>query len=294
MPLPSSSVLGVRHRRVREMLETLSLDALIVTCAANIRYLTNHAGSAGILVIARDGLHLVIDFRYREAVRLLQVSAAACPELNVWNVADSYDETLLACLTETGLFKVGFEAAHLSVAKHTWLRETAAARRLQIDLRPTEGMVERARLVKDSTEIATLRDAASRLTAVAEAAIGQTRAGVAEREVAAAIEQAIREAGYERLAFDAIVASGPNSALPHYRAGDRRIASGDLVVLDFGGVLDGYCCDLTRTVSIGPPSSEAQRVYTAVKEAQDAAIAAVRPGVSAVDVDASWASLTAV
>lgn len=273
------------------MLETLSLDALIVTSAANIRYLTNHTGSAGILVIARDGLHLVIDFRYREAVRLLQASAAACPDLNVWNVTDSYDETLVVCLTDTGLSKVGFEAAHLSVAKHTWLRETSTARRLQIDLRPTEAMVERARLIKDSTEIATLRDAAARLTRVAEVAIGRTRVGVAEREVAAAIEQAIREAGYERLAFDPIVASGPNSALPHYRAGDRRIAPGDLVVLDFGGVLDGYCSDLTRTVSIGPPSSEAQRVYTAVKEAQDAAIAAVRPGVSAVDVDAAARNL---
>lgn len=273
------------------MLETLGLDALIVTCAANIRYLTNHTGSAGTLVMARDGIYLVVDFRYREAVRLLQASTAACPELNVWHVADSYDETLLAGLMETGLARVGFEAAHMSVAKHSWLRQTALARQLQIDLRPTERLIERVRLIKDSAEIATLRDAASRLTAVADAAIRRTRVGVTEREVAAAIEQAIRDAGYERLAFDPIVASGPNSALPHYRAGDRRITTGDLVVLDFGGVLDGYCSDLTRTVSIGPPSSEAQRVYTAVKEAQEAAIAAVRPGVPAAAVDAAARTL---
>jgi Xaa-Pro aminopeptidase len=97
----------------------------------------------------------------------------------------------------------------------------------------------------------------------------------------------MREAGYERMAFDTIVASGPHSAMPHYRAGTRRLAPGDLLVLDFGGVLDGYCCDLTRTASIGPPSPEARRVYDAVLDAQRAAIAAVRPGVAASAVDAA-------
>ena len=95
----------------------------------------------------------------------------------------------------------------------------------------------------------------------------------------------MREAGYERPAFDTIVASGPHSAMPHYRAGTRVLASGDLVVLDFGGVLDGYCCDLTRTVSIGPPSREMRRVYEAVRDAQAAAIAAVKPGIDASVVD---------
>jgi Xaa-Pro aminopeptidase len=97
----------------------------------------------------------------------------------------------------------------------------------------------------------------------------------------------MREAGYERPAFDTIVASGPNAALPHHRAGDRVLAAGDLVVLDFGGVLDGYCCDLTRTVSVGPPSSQAVRVHAAVCDAQRAAIAAVRPGLEASAVDAA-------
>ena len=100
-----------------------------------------------------------------------------------------------------------------------------------------------------------LREAAQRLTAVAGTAIESVRGGVTEREVAAVIETALRRAGYERPAFDTIVASGPNSALPHYRAGDRVLHAGDLVVLDFGGVLDGYCSDLTRTVSVGNPST---------------------------------------
>jgi Xaa-Pro aminopeptidase len=116
-------------------------------------------------------------------------------------------------------------------------------------------------------------------------AFAAVQPGVAEREVAAAIESALRQAGFERPAFDTIVASGPNAALPHHRAGDRRIENGDLVVLDFGGVLDGYCSDLTRTVSVGPPSEEIRRIYAAVLAAQQAAVAAVGPGVDASTVD---------
>jgi Xaa-Pro aminopeptidase len=97
----------------------------------------------------------------------------------------------------------------------------------------------------------------------------------------------MREAGYERTAFDTIVASGPHSAMPHYRAGSRTLAPGDLVVLDFGGVLDGYCCDLTRTVSIGEPSPASRRLYDSVRDAHTAALAAVRPGIDASAVDAA-------
>jgi Xaa-Pro aminopeptidase len=142
-------------------------------------------------------------------------------------------------------------------------------------------------VVKDAAEIEVLREAARRLDEVAQAAFGAARAGVRERKVAAVLEAAMRDAGYERPAFDTIVASGPHAALPHYRAGDRILTNGDLVVLDFGGVLDGYCCDLTRTVSIGPPSSEARRLYSAVYDAQQAALAAVRPGIETSAVDAA-------
>jgi Xaa-Pro aminopeptidase len=108
-----------------------------------------------------------------------------------------------------------------------------------------------------------------------------------ERALAAVLEAAIREAGFDRLAFDTIVASGPHAALPHYRAGDRILVPGDLLVLDFGGVLDGYCCDLTRTVSVGWPSAESERLHDAVRAAQHAAIAAVGPGIDASAVDAA-------
>ena len=284
---PLSRQLAARHTRIREALDGLSLDALVVTCAANIRYLSNHAGSAGILVLTRESLHLLVDFRYREAVQILQASPAACPGLHVRDVPASYDEALLACLEELGLSAAGFEAAHVTVATHEWWTLTAGARHLATGFRSTDRIVEQARLIKDAFEVATLREAARRLEPVAAAVFAAARAGMTERQVAGVIEAALRTAGFERPSFDTIVASGPHAALPHHRAGDRILAPGDLVVLDFGGVLDGYCSDLTRTVSIGPPSPEARRLYAAVYDAQQAALVAVRPGVETSAVDAA-------
>ena len=287
MPLSTTAYLRTRHQRLRGALETLSLDAIVVTHPLNIRYLSNHAGSAGIFVLTADTAHLLVDFRYREAVQQLQESEAACPGLRVIDVPASYDEALLGCLQEIGVSTVGFEAAHVSVVKHEWWRKAAVDRGMTMALRSTERAVEDLRMIKDAAEIAALRESARRIGPVAQAAFAAARAAVAERDVAAAIESAMRTAGYERPAFDTIVGSGPNSALPHYRAGDRVLANGDLVVLDFGGVLDGYCSDVTRTVAIGAIAPEARRIYDAVYDAQRAAIAAVRPGVATTAVDAA-------
>ena len=286
MGFPGSDILTARHRAIRNRLAALGLDGLVVTNPTNIRYLSNHAGSAGTLVVTHSEVHLLIDFRYEESVRSVQASDAACPGLRTWPVPASYDEALID--TVSGLTmpaKLGIEAAHLTVARKEWLERTSTSRGLALTWTSTERVVEQPRLVKDASEIATLRDAAARLTGVAESAFRSIRSGVTEREVAGSIEMAMRAAGYERLAFDTIVASGPNAALPHYRAGTRILKPGDLVVLDFGGVLDGYCSDLTRTVSVGAPTPDALRLHAAVRDAQRAAMEAVKPGVPATSVD---------
>lgn len=283
--LPGSDLLAARHARVRGVLEARGLDALIVTTPANIRYLANHAGSAGTLIITPIDIQLLVDFRYKEAVRSRQDSPAACPGLRIHDVPDSYDEALVAATMASSAKAIGIEAGHLTVSRLEWLTRTWQSRGAGISLRSTERLVERLRAVKDAFEVGILRESAQRLTGVAATAIESVRDGITEREVAAAIEMALRRAGYERAAFDTIVASGPNSSLPHYRAGDRVLHAGDLVVLDFGGVLDGYCSDLTRTVSVGNPSPDALRLHAAVRDAQSAAIAAVKPGVTTADVD---------
>ena len=285
--LPGSDVLAARHARVRGALEASGLDGLIVTTPANIRYLANHVGTAGTLLVTRTDIELLVDFRYKEAVVSRQASAAACPGLMVRDVPDSYDEALVDATMAWQGKALGIEAGHLTVARQQWLIRTWESRGANITVRSTERFIERFRAVKDDAEITVLRQAAQRLTAVAKQAFDAVRAGTTEREVAAAIEMALRRAGYERPAFDTIVASGPNSALPHYRAGDRTLHRSDLVVLDFGGVLDGYCSDLTRTVSVGQPSPEAVRLHRAVRDAQAAAIEAVKPGMTTTDVDAA-------
>lgn len=287
MPLAQSESLARRHEGLRARLRTLGLPAVVITNPVNIRYLTNHTGTAGILVVTAEAFHLLIDFRYREAVRALQESASACPSLAVEEVPASYDEALASFLSRQRLAGVGIEAQHLTVGRFDWLRKTLAALGSDPALVVTEGLVEGLRVVKDPAEIAALREAAARLSGVADAGFDAVRAGVREQDVAAQIEAEMRAQGFDRIAFDTIVASGPYSALPHHRAGERRLAEGDLVVLDFGGVLSGYCSDLTRTVAVGEIGVEQRRLHQAVLEAQQAAIEAVRPGVTTTAVDAA-------
>jgi Xaa-Pro aminopeptidase len=180
---------------------------------------------------------------------------------------------------------VGVEAAHLSLSRARWFEDRLRKAGVDKILIPTERLVDRLRIVKDDIEIETLRRAAQLLSGVARDLRSVVRPGMRELEVAARIDSALKIAGFPRYAFDTIVASGPNAAHPHARAGERLLTEGDLVVLDFGGVYDGYCVDLTRTLALGEASDEARRVHAAVAAAQGAAIARARPGIRASDVD---------
>ena len=253
MTLALSGALTVRHAQVRRLLVDASIDALVVSHLPNIFYLTNFSGSSAIAVLTQEALHFVTDFRYMTALSALQASPSACPDLVVCQAAPSYEETLVARLAALAVPRVGFEAAHLTVSRLRWM-ESMLRDGPRVDLVPTEGIVEHARLRKDDGEQATLREAARRLSAVLQGVLADVRAGLTEIDVALGLETGMRRTGFTRPAFDTIVASGPNSALPHARAGDRRLGNGDLVVLDFGGVYNGYCVDLTRTVAIGPPA----------------------------------------
>ena len=269
-----------------------AIDALVVTHLPNIRYLTGFTGTAGAVVLLHERCILAVDFRYLTAAQDL---AAARPAgtIEVEPVPQGYDLTIVDVLRRESCKRVGVEAAWLSVSRFnaisTGLAGTAPTP-LRADgptpvLVPTERLVERARMIKDAAEVAAMREGGCRISAIARRLHEVVRPGRREVDVAAELEAAMREAGFSRPAFETIVASGPNSALPHARPTDRRIAPGDSTVLDFGGVYDGYCVDLTRTVQLGRPSRELQRLYDAVAEAHQAALAAVRPGVrpSAID-----------
>ena len=281
-----SGTLSLRHRAIRQALSDHGLSALVVTALPNVLYLTNFKGSAAIVVLTMDRVVFVTDFRYVETVESTQASEAACPNLELSVVDGSYDATLARVLSANASARnVGFEAAHLTVSRHQWLVAALAESAPGLVLRETTGIVEHARSVKDAYEIEALREGGRRLSDVARAAFKEVRAGRSEREVALAIDWLVRDAGFERSAFDTIVASGPNAALPHARPGERKLAEGDLVVLDFGGVYDSYCVDITRTVVLGTASGRARNVHAAVAKAHQRALESARAGESRFTVD---------
>jgi Xaa-Pro aminopeptidase len=283
-----SLALSRRQQFVRHELASRGLDALVITSLPNILYLTNFTGSSAILIVSAERLLFITDFRYLTVLNESRGTVHECPDLEMVTVEGSYDATLAELLAAQPWRRIGFEAAHLTVDRYRWLTATIeAGGPKDAELIATERLVERARVRKDPYEIATLREAARRLSLVAAAAPAEVRRGLTERDIAFAIDRRVRQAGFERAAFDTIVASGPNSALPHARPGERTISEGDLVVLDFGGVYASYCVDLTRTVSVGPAGDRVRQVYAAVLDAHDRAIAAVAPGRSRFDIDAA-------
>lgn len=270
-------------RRVQATTRTIrdsGVDALVVSNPQNVRYLCGFTGSTAWLVLTAGGARLLTDGRYTAFVR--QQMAAGRQLATALDVVElGYDKALGDVLTSLAAKRVAFEAQTVTVSGlNRWQRLGAG-----IEWLPTDDIVETQRLVKDAAEIESLREGGRGLADVA-AGLGRIlAAGRTEIEIARAIDAAIERAGFERPAFETIVASGPNSAHPHARPTPRPLASGDLVVLDFGGVLDGYCVDLTRMAAVGRIDSEARSLVAAVQEAQRAAIDAVRAGVTTASVD---------
>jgi Xaa-Pro aminopeptidase len=280
MQIAPAEYLARRLEKLRASLAAEQLQGLLVTSLPNIAYLTGFFASASALIVDTERMHLVGDGRYATA---LQARADAFPGIvpAIIGAESSYDETIVELLTPLSGQRIGFEAAHMSVERHRSIaRRLAQAAGRSDGLVETSEVVETLRLRKDDWEVARLRDGAGRLSDVAKCILPKALAGRAESEVAADIEHELRRAGFERPAFDTIVAAGPNAALPHARASGRRIEAGELVVIDFGGMLDGYCTDLTRTLVAGAIGTERQRqLIEQVIEAQRAAFLALRPGV---------------
>ena len=273
-----------RHARLRHNLREAALDALIVTSLPNIAYLTGLFASTAALLVSGDELKLIVDARY------LGVAAARQAELEGLAVAlvsatSSFDESIAEAARPYGGRKVGVEASHITLRQHRSVEARLGTSDRPTILVATDGLVENLRTIKDSWEVDRLRDAAGRLSDAAKCIIPKALAGMRERDVAGAIEGELRRVGFDKPAFDTIVASGPNSAIPHHRSADRRLETGDLVVLDFGGMLDGYAVDLSRTISLGAPSAKARRVLETVVAAQQAAFEAASLGRPATEID---------
>jgi Xaa-Pro aminopeptidase len=281
--LPPISVTG-RLDRLRDAFEEHEVDALIVTTLANVRYLTGFSGSAGVLTVTRDAALLTTDGRYRtqSAEQLERAGAASQVDIVVGPVAEQRAAAQLLLGGEAGTERVGLEADNVTWnAQLTWANLVDGER-----LVPTSNAVEALRTRKDEAELARMERAA----AIADAALFEVLPlmgqGVSEELFTLELDTAMRRGGAESTAFETIVAAGENSAKPHHHPGGRRINQGDPVVVDFGATFEGYRSDMTRTFCVdAEPEGELARIFEVVRTSQAAGADAVRPGVSAKEVD---------
>ncbi len=263
-----------RRARLRERMAARDLPSLLITRLVNVRYLTGFTGSNGALLVTHDAAVLATDGRYVEQ------SARQAPD-----VERLIERAVAAALAErAGAVRLGFEAHDVTVELHEALGGKAAG-----ELVAAGRLVEELRAVKDEDEIALLREAcriADRALADLLAADG-LRPGRSEREVAVDLERRMVDHGAEAPSFESIVASGPNSAVPHHRPTHRALERGEFVKLDFGATYQGYHSDMTRTVVLGEPAGWQRELYDLVAESQRVGREALRVGAEARHVDAA-------
>ncbi len=271
---PATDRLG----RLRDLLDARGLDAVLVSDSTDVRYLSGFRGEDTTLVVGRDAALICTDSRFWEQVR----EEVAGFELVAVVGGDLIAETATVADVRLG-GALGYQGAHLSHAAYRVLRRRHTGR-----LRDVGDRVTRLRAVKDDTELAAMRRAAAVTDEALRLVVGRGLVGRAEVDVAWDLRAEYHRLGAEGEAFPAIVAAGAHGAQGHAIPGERAIAAGELVVIDTGARVDGYCSDITRTFATGEMAPELRRVYEVVLAAQLAGLAAVRPGAHGRhDVDAA-------
>ncbi len=266
-----------RATRLAEKLTEIGADLMVVTSLVNVRYLTGFTGSNGMVVVGPDIRAFVTDFRY------LEQSAA--------EVDGAFDRTIAQELLDTipdllppGELRLAFEDAQMSVRTHGRLREVAPER---VELVAGGDAVESLRAVKDAAEIRGIGEASKFADAALRQIMEQGLAGRTEVSVAVALERAMEDLGAKQPSFSSIVAAGPHGALPHAQPRDVQIGPNELVVIDWGAELDGYCSDCTRTLATGDLPDATLETYDLVRQAQLAGLDAVTAGAGGREVDAA-------
>jgi Xaa-Pro aminopeptidase len=277
--LPAMEV-AARAERLAAGLDEPKLDGLLVTHATNIRYLTGFAGSASQLLVLPTALTLVTDGRYGEQAEQELAAAGVDARIDVGRTESERRAAMSGAVA--GIRRLGLEATHVSWAEQ---RELAEAWSENVELVPAAGLVEALRVVKDAGEVARIEAGAAIADEALSAVRGRIADGLSERELALELEVEMRRLGAVDRAFDVIVATGPNAARPHAQPSDRQLREGDLVLLDFGALVDGYRSDVTRTFILGEPTTTQLRMLEVVTAAQAAGVDAVAAGVVAGKVD---------
>jgi Xaa-Pro aminopeptidase len=265
-----------RAERLRGLLVEAELDLLLVTELVNVRYLTGYTGSNGLALIGPQTSTFITDFRYVE-----QAAEEVDPTFERRRAALDLIDAIAEALPP-GRLRLGFEDAQVTVRQHARLRELLPER---VELVAAGQLVERLRAVKEPEEIERIRAATKLADSAFEQLLWGGLVGRTERELAILLERTVSEGGAQRHAFETIVAAGPHGALPHAQPRDVEIARGELVVIDWGAEVDGYCSDCTRTVATGEPDATAREAYELVLKAQLAGLEAIKAGASGRGVD---------
>ena len=273
-----------RVTRLRAALAEAELEACFISAPENWRYLSGFTGSAGYLIISRDDAVLATDFRYVEQ------AGEQCPDFRVHRIRGRFD-WLPELAAELGVKRIGFESADLTVGAYNAITEALQKAGTEkgvangIAFTSTSSLVEPLRTVKEPGELALITRAVEIADAAIEAVTATIEVGETERSVAWRLEKHMREAGAEAIAFDTIVAAGPNAALPHHRPSERAIAAGEPVVIDMGARYQGYNSDITRTICLGAPDETFRKVYDTVLGAQLTASATIQEGMTSGEAD---------
>ena len=276
--MPDSSITASRITRLRTELSKAGADALIVSQPENRMYLSGFSGSAGALLISAERTLIATDFRYFEQV------AQECPDFGLVPVKTDLSAALTDLIAQGRSERVAFESDYVAFATaQDWMDAVPGVRWL-----PTKGIVAGLRAIKDDDEIAIMSEAVALADDALAFGLASARAGMTENELAWLIESYMRTHGAEGVAFDMTVACGPNGARPHAHAGEMVLVAGQPIVIDMGAKLRGYRSDLTRTVVLGQPKDEERfwEVFNTVLQAQVAAEAALKPGMTAPEADA--------
>ena len=262
-----------RLQKLRERMLEGGVAALLVTWPPNVRYLSGFTGE-GQLVVGQEELLLSTDGRFKGE------ASKALPGITTCFHENGHLAGAVECLKRLDPQSVGFESENLSYASYQTLSEKLGGR----ELKPTSKWVEQLRMVKEEEEVAAIREAAAKVDTALVDYVEHLQPGLTEQEMALDLERALVLAGTES-AFPIIMASGPSAAQPHAVPGRRRLSEGEMLKIDLGRKVGGYCSDLTRTYFFGEPDEKFVEVYSLVFRAQEAALAAVRPGLSGRDLD---------
>ncbi|MDP4118152.1 MAG: Xaa-Pro peptidase family protein [Bacillota bacterium] len=265
----------MKLKKLKAMMESMEIDAMLITYANNIYYLSGFKGTAGTLFVTGEQTYLITDFRY---ITQAKEQAAECEIIDIAAGAPSIYQELVK---KHNIKSVGFERDHITYTEFVKYSELFKGMKLLA----TEGMVEQMRIVKTANELEYIEKACDIADEAFECVFTKIKAGMSELEIAAMLEYEMKRRGATGTSFETIVASGVRSAMPHGTAGTKLLEKGDFAVMDFGCIYAGYCSDITRTVAIGSVSDKQRDVYEKLLDVQSACLGKVSAGTECKEVD---------